>query len=152
MWYTRVAYRPITHKLLTHRQKAVPFADINNEDETTPDELETPGDVSTPTPEIPEVIPDLTTEIGAAPVDAPEPVPQSINPTAPSPENPKAPHDGCHCDRRLREIPTDKPYKRIFWDADGACPICQNSARDFNARQEQFFNSLNALPPNNLTV
>ncbi len=145
MWYKRLAYKPVTHKLL--KKQTAPFAEEietdENADINSPDE-QSPGDVETPTPNINEVLPpDLTTSIGVAPVDTPEPIPQSINPDAPSPENPTAPHDGCNCDKRLREIPTNKPYKRIFWDADGACPICQANAKAFNQRQEDFFNRLN---------
>lgn len=145
MWYnTKVAYRPLTNKLLKHKQNAVPFAAIDEEDEKTPDQPETPGDISTPTPEIPDIIPnEIISNIGTAPVDAPEPSPQSVNPDAPVPESPIAPHDGCHCNRRLREIPTDKPYKRVFWDASGACAVCQENAKLFNQRQEDFFNRLN---------
>ena len=60
MWYTRLAYRPALHRLIQQKQKAVPFADIDEENENTPDEPETPGDVATPTPQITELIPDLS--------------------------------------------------------------------------------------------
>ena len=145
MWYTKIAYKPLTHKLL--KQQTIPYAQEAEEieepetSEETPQEI--PGEVETPTPNIPQVIPpDLGVSIGNAPVTSPEPPPQSINPQAPSPENPLSPHDGCHCDKRLREIPTNKPYKRIFWDAEGACEVCKENAKAFNQRQEEFFNRL----------
>jgi hypothetical protein len=145
MWYTRLAYRPALHRLLQQKQKAVPFADIDEENENTPDEPETPGDVATPTPQVPELIPDLTVDIGVAPVDTPEPEPQSVKEVPNIIARPQLPsHPGCRCDRRLTIVPSNKPYQLVRWDADSACPICQQQAKVFNEQMQRAYQMLNS--------
>ena len=159
MWYTRLAYKPATHKILEQKQlrKTLPFqveeepnletspepSPVDQPDNTAPDQpiAEIPQEI---TPDIPLLPDNINQDIGNSDVNSPEPPAQSINPDAGPSEIPRSPHDGCHCDRRLREIPSDLPYRRIFWDADGACPDCQAKAKAFNQRQEEFFNRLTA--------
>ena len=144
MWYTRLAYRPALHRLIQQKQKAVPFADIDEENENTPDEPETPGDVATPTPQITELIPDLSNDIGIAPVDTPEPEAQSVKEVPNIIARPNLPsHAGCRCEKRLTVVPSDKPYQLVRWDADSACEVCQQQAKVFNAQMQKAYQILN---------
>lgn len=132
MWYTRIAYKPLTKKLLEKKRGVLPFAE-----EEEVDDPNTPGDVESPVPDLEQVIPEeINADIGTAPIDAPEPAPQSVRP-APNPIKPIAPHDGCKCQQRIETLPSGK----MIWNLSGTCEICRNQAMQFNRAQEALFPS-----------
>ena len=91
------------------------------------------------------LIPDLSNEIGIAPVDTPEPEAQSVKEVPNIISRPNLPsHAGCRCEKRLTIVPSDKAYQLVRWDADSACEICQQQAKIFNAQMQRSYQMLNS--------
>ena len=133
MWY-RTAKEKFLYSPVIRKRNVSPYA--AEEDPDQPEEINVaenpellPDDLQPETPEVPQQQP-AGVEESPLLIDNVDPVIQSDNINKPSPlPPPKAPHDGCRCESRIRE----KISGGYEWEVDASmCPDCQAAARDYN--------------------
>lgn len=133
MWY-RTAKEKFLYSPVIRKRNISPFT--AEEDPDQPEEIDVlqnpellPEDLQPQTAESPqEPLPDNTES--PLLIDNNDPVIQSDNINRPSPlPPPKAPHNGCRCESRIRE----KISGGYEWKIDASmCPDCQAAAREYN--------------------
>ena len=133
MWY-RTAKEKFLYSPVIRKRNISPFA--AEEDPDQPEEINVaenpellPDDLQPEASEVPQQQP-AGVEESPLLIDNVDPVIQSDNINKPSPlPPPKAPHDGCRCESRIRE----KISGGYEWKIDASmCPDCQSAAREYN--------------------